>query len=163
MDSYSLTNLPHNGILRVYATGERRTDESVSEHADAAERGYVDSLDERKWFWESRNDVEPVYEAHVLHLLGGGNVPVLTLDPHDNSQSVEDAHAEALDALRKLVGSLRGQQSDDGSTIYSTDADVDYATGDEFMYALHAHVKHFDALRGWVEDDVDILTGLLAD
>ena len=135
---FTLDTLPKNGVIRVYATCERVTPESASEGV-AAESGWVTSLDSRM-FYESRNDVAPVFECNT-----------------------EEFDEEAENELISLLNSLGSNYSDDGSTIYGQERDEDYATGDEYGYALHAHVKHFEhhlgetARGGWVETNLAII------
>lgn len=150
---YTLKNLPRNGVLRIYATCEAVTPESA-EIGDAAERGWVDSLDSRSMY-ESRNDVSPIIELHVLHLLGGDTV-ALCDDPNARDITVEEADAEARDSIRRTLDALGAYENNGDGTLYGAGEDEDYATGTSYRYALHAHVKHYSGERGWVEDAVEL-------
>ncbi|MEV5068895.1 hypothetical protein MRBLMI12_000451 [Microbacterium sp. LMI12-1-1.1] len=147
----TLSALPLDGVIRVYVTGERVTHESA-EHGDAAERGWsmrIGSPD----LYPSRNDVSPLFEARVRqgYMIETG----WTLADFDGPA---DATAGAADTLRDILAQLEGGwHTDDGSTVYAADAvTLDYASDSVFTYAVHAHVKHYAAGRGWVEDHVNI-------
>lgn len=119
MATYTLKNLPTNGTLYVYVTGDRITPESASEGM-AEELGWID------WNWsvttlhDSRNDVRPLVSVDVADL---------------------DA-SEILDAIREVIGYA---DSSDNGTIYAADATIPhYASPDTFMYAVHVFVKHGD-------------------
>lgn len=132
---FTLTSLPRSGYLNVYATCERVTDESAAEGMPA-EQGYVNSLDSRT-IYVFRNNVQPVLTARI--------VDGALHDPDD------------AERLADLISELGAFHTSDGSTLYGEDVHVDYSTGDHFTYTLHAHVKHYDAARGYVEDDVNIV------
>ena len=128
----TLDTLPRHGVIRVYATADVITSESAA-HGDAAARGWVDDLDSTE-LEESRNYVRPVFECRV--------------------ESFDD---DAREVLADTVARLGAHESDDGCTLYGCDGVTwDYATDAVWLYALHGHVKHFDAARGWVEDAVVI-------
>lgn len=151
---FTLDTLPRNGVLRIYGTADHYTPESL-ENGTPETNGWVDSLDSRS-IQESRNDVRPLVELHVLHLLGGGATVCLTSDPNEADMTVMEMDADARDEIGAVLSRLGAYQTDSGATLYAVDESPDYATGEHWMYAIHAHVKHYDALRGWVEDDVDI-------
>lgn len=148
MATYTLTNLPANGTLYAYVTGDRVTPESASEGM-AEELGYVD------WDWspttlfESRNDVCPLVSVDVAELRHGrdyGNG--LTDTPREVRQ-------EILDAIRAVIGYA---DSSDYGTIYAADETIwDYSSPDTFTYAVHIFVKHYTA-KGYVETPVHIPT-----
>src|SRR5690606_19421390 len=97
--------------------------------------------------WEARNYVKPVFEGHIsfgkLSLYG--------------TMSTPESHAEALAELSRIVATLGAYGTEDGSTLYGEDAHEDFQSGDWYNYALHAHVKRYDATRGYVEDDISII------
>jgi hypothetical protein len=135
---FTLYNIPPNGVLRIYATCGRITDESA-EHGDYAENGWVNSLDSRE-IYESRNDVKPVYEIPVSEFF------------NDIAR-----HKEVFTEIDSILGYLGADEKySEGSTVYATDATPDMMTGDYYGYAIHAHVKHLTP-DGYVESDVNIL------
>lgn len=131
--TYELDTLPAYGVLRVYVTADRVSPESASEGMPA-ESGWTSAVGERT-LYDARNYVTPVFEARV------------PLSDDDRNE------------LTRVVGTLGAYGTDDGSTLYGEDAHENYETGDWYNYCLHAHVKHYDSARGYVEDDVSIVEG----
>jgi hypothetical protein len=156
---FDLTHLPRTGKLRIYATADYITEESAAE-GDAKERGWVNSLDALpQGICESRNDVEPLAEFVVAEL--NGKRYVIDQDTWTEGGDWDDAQDQVLSDIRDILEELGGHDSDDGSTIYGhREQEVQTGDGGVMTYAIHAHVKHYGAGRGWVEDDIDILTGL---
>jgi hypothetical protein len=145
----NLNTLPRYGVLRIYATVDRITEESAAE-GDAAERGWVSQVGSAQPFiYDSRNEVDPVFEARIEN----GKLSTYFL-----SEAITDeTHAEALEEIAELINSLGAIESDDGSTIYAADPVINSITGDYFNYALHSPVKQYVIARGYVEDEVDEL------
>ena len=137
---FSLYVLPPNGVLRIYATGNRVTEESAM-HGDYAERGWVSAIGD-KHIYQSRDDVRPIYEINVSEFHGD-----------------IEKHKEVIAEIDAIIESLGAYYSDSGSTLYMEDAVTDYQSADWYSYAIHAHVKHYSTVSGigWVEDDIDIV------
>ena len=147
---YTLNDLPGGAVIRIYATCDRYTPESVAE-GDAEEHGWVGSLSDTA-IYPSRNDVAPILEYRVM--LNG------TIRQESWHDTPEEAREEMLEEISELLRDLGSFETDDGSTLYASDSVTwDYRTADEYRYAVHAHVKHYTAERGWVEDDLDIVSG----
>lgn len=140
---FSRSELPTTGVLRIYVTCDRVTSESA-ENGSVAEMGWVDAVGSST-IYESRNDVEPVYEV--------------AFDNGDVSKGSEYVDWEdALSALDDTIATLGAYESSDGSTLYGVDGHVlDYATDNVYNYAMHAHVKYFKPFIGYVEEDTCIL------
>lgn len=129
---FTLDTLPAHGAVRIYTTADVVTDESAR-FGDAARRGWV-SEPGASDLEEARNYARPTVEV------------MLPLDDDDR------------EVIARAVESLGAYETDDGSTLYATDGTVlDYMTDEVWTYALHAHVKHHDGVRGWVEDRVAIV------
>lgn len=127
---YTLENLPANGTLYVYVTGERYTPESLA-HGDAEESGWID------WSWS----------ATTLHVLRTYVRPLIAVDVADIDRG------EILDAIRAVIGHA---DSSERGTIYATDATIpDYSLPDTFTYAVHVFVKRNTA-KGYEESPVHI-------
>jgi hypothetical protein len=145
--------LPAGGVVRVYATAERITPESA-EHGDAAERGWVNRIGSAD-IYDSRNDVSPLFEANVTP----DGLLIETRDVGGWDDAAEEGDASARDTLRDILAQLGAFHTDTGATLYAEDAQtLDYASDSVYLYAVHAHVKFRDPARGWVEDDVDMVT-----
>lgn len=127
-------HLPQSGYLWVFGTVEVTTEESASEGV-ADRYGWVSSIDKPDEPVENRNDVTPLVHAALP----------LTRDD--------------LDELHDLLKSMGAIESDDGSTIRSTDAQSWDLTNDEqWLYTIHASVKRVDLTTAqFVEDHVQIL------
>ncbi len=148
MATYTLDNLPANGMLYAYVTGERHTPESLT-FGDAEERGYVDWDYSSTTLFDSRNDVRPLIAVDAVDLLIG------RLYSSGLYLTENEVRAEILDAIREVIG--YADSSDDG-TIYSADATIpDYSSPDTFTYAVHVFVKHYSD-KGHVESPVHIPT-----
>lgn len=141
---FNLKNLPAFGVVRVYATANKVTEESAA-LGDYAESGYVDRIGSTD-IYQSRNDVAPVWELRVD---ADGKLT--------SSYSEYISVAEAIEDLESVIEELDGHWTDGGSTLYGTGSTRDMFTGDDYSYALHAHVKYRDVERGYVEDDVAIV------
>lgn len=143
LTAYDFGHLPRSGTIRVYATCDKVTPESAS-LGDIAEGGWVNATDDRS-IQDARNHVSPVWECEVV----------------DGALSFTRSHfvdvEDALSDLAATINSLRAYETEDGSTLSGTEGEPDYATGAEYLYSLHAHVKHLDAKVGYVEDDFDLL------
>jgi hypothetical protein len=143
-------------VIRVYVTGERVTDDSA-EHGDAAERGWKNSL-ESHTYYDSRNDVAP-----ILEFWGWTTSPVTASQFSEDRFTTPNAesHAECVDAVRNLLGPVEHfkhhWESDNGSTLYSMNADIDYVTGDYHSSAIHATIKYYKGDIGWVEDEFNLI------
>ena len=141
-------------ILRVFVTGEYVTDESAA-HGDAAERGWTTDVGAR-YFEESRNYVSPTFEARVVKQQG--DTLLISDDTWTDGGNWRDDHEQMLLDLSEIIGPREGRHSDDGSTVYLHREWDDFENGGVRTYAVHANVKHYSHQRGWVEDDVDIVT-----
>lgn len=144
--SFTLDTLPASGVLRIYATASVVTAESA-EQGDAAEQGWTDGLSGSA-VWDNRDDVSPAAE----YTISGGLMADSVADVHDL-----ESHGVARGEIEQLISALGADDSDCGSTLYAADGVIwDYTTGETFLYALHAHVKHYTA-AGWIESPVNIL------
>ena len=145
---HSYVVLP-DGVLRVYVTADYTTPDSAKQGmpADLGWTNYVGSTS----LYESRNDVRPVFECHTRQ---GNLISDSAWAQGDNRHD----SAELLSELRHIIKSLGAIESEDGATIYGAEpVFIDYVTGGEWLYAIHAHVKHY-AGSGYIETDIDILT-----
>lgn len=146
MAAYTLENLPANGTLYVYVTGERYTPESIA-FGDAAERGYVDWSYSSTTLHESRNDVRPLIAVDAVDLRNG------RFYSSGLYLTESEVRSEVLDDIREVIGHA---DSSENGTIYSADETIwDYASPDTFMYTAHVFVKHYTA-SGYVESPVHI-------
>lgn len=133
---YTLSNLPAHGIVYLFVTADRVTEESA-QNGDAEERGWVREVGSRE-IYENRNYVAPTAQAEAWDLAYGPDR--------------EDERAD----LRAVVESLGAYYYDGRGTYYGEDGQVDDATGDTFNYAVHVFVKHLDGGR-WAESPVDVM------
>lgn len=127
---YTLDNLPTYGHLYVFVTCDRVTHESASEGM-AEESGWIDWNWSPRAIFENRNDAGPLV-----------SIPLPLTD---------DDREDILSRIGEVSSSWEG---DDG-TYYASDSDIDYATGDDYRYAVHIFVKHLTA-RGYVESRVSV-------
>ena len=133
-DALTLDLLPKHGYLVVYATAEVWTNEAT-EFGSADRSGWASRLDRSDEPVQARNDVDPVFTAH------------LPLN--------EDERGELADVLA-MLGPV---DSDNGSTIYATGTKTyDMTTDEIWRYAVHAHVKRFNTVTmQWSEDSALLL------
>lgn len=137
---FTLSTLPRNCVIRVYATADYVTPDSAAEGVAEAS-GWVDSLTSTR-IEESRNYVEPVYEVDAYEYRAPLNgIP-------------------AREELASLIESLGAYETErDGSMLRAVDGVTwDYTQPGEYLYTLHAHVKHYTATNGWVESDLSIIS-----
>lgn len=130
----TLEHIPEEPSLVIYGTVNVYT--TAATVAGVPDRGgFVSSITQPDEPVESRDDVTPLL------------IRSLPLD--------EDDAADIIQILKDLGVA----DSEDGSTIYSTDPKCyDLGSDEQWAYAIHAHIRRFDPLaEGWVEDKVRIL------
>lgn len=148
MATYTLTNLPANGTLYAYVTGDRVTPESASEGM-AEESGWIDWDYSATTLHKSRNYVRPLISVDVAELRHGRDYG------NGLADTPREVRQEILDAIRDVIGHA---DSSDCGTIYAADETIwDYSSPDTFTYAVHIFVKHYTA-KGYVETPVHIPT-----
>lgn len=132
--SFTLEHIPEEPSLEIYATVEVWT-EAAREFGNTDRMGWVSSITQPDEPEPERDGVTPLFAAS------------LPLD-EDNS-----------DDIINILMDLGAVQSDDGSTIYATDAKVyDMASDETWAYTIHAHIRQQNPVTGeWTEDKVRIL------
>lgn len=125
---YTLDTLPAYGHLYVYVTADRVTHESAAEGM-AEESGWIDWNYSSRTIHSNRNDVRPLVSIPL---------PI-----------TEDDREDIFSRIGEVSSSWEGECG----TYYASDSDQDYATGDDYHYAVHIFVKHLTA-RGYVESPV---------
>lgn len=127
------------GKLKMYVTVDRYTPESI-EHGDAEERGWARAVGEAD-IYENRNYVSPIVDEWFS----------------DGDPRGWWSNEDAPDYVRDALDSLGAYETDGNGTYYAADhMTLDYATGETFSYAIHAHVKHQDESGQWVETPIDV-------
>lgn len=132
--AFTLEHMPEEPSLVIYGTVDIWT-EAAREFGNPDRSGFVSSLTQPDEPVGPRRDAKPLFIAG------------LPLDEYN------------ADDIINVLRDLGAVESEDGSTIYAVDAKVyDMASDETWMYAIHAHIRHYDTTQGqWVEDKVRIL------
>lgn len=116
------------GRITAWMTGERITADSAV-HSDVEERGWVDLSWSRRVFFDSRNDVEPLF-------------------------SCDENDPELIEYVREALSTLGAYEDNGDGTFYGVDSESCYKTGDEFTYAVH-FVRKSGAEGNYAEENWD--------
>jgi len=136
VEHLDVAGLPERGHLFVFGTVGIWSPEDIA-HGDTDRKGWVSRIDDRDEPAENRNDVTPLF---------AGTLPL-------GEEQIDD-----LTDMFRRMGAVHDSGNNDGTLYLIDPVEYDLTSGDQWMYAVHAVVKDFNATESkWTETSVNLL------